>query len=139
MLLCEGKDERYMKKIILLMLSLILCLGAFVSCNNEAPSESSSSEETVPVSIRYRKTNEKIVLTGSEAELVEKILNPEEFPESEYCDCIKYYEFRFGNYRVLYENGRAEDMAVVRAKELSDEETAQINAIIEKYFGEVLE
>ena len=128
-----------MRKILSIMLLLCLCLGAFVSCNNEAPSESSSSEETVPVSVRNRKTNEKIVLTGSEAELVEKILNPEEFPESEYCDCIKYYEFRFGNYRVLYERGRAEDMAVVRAKELSDDETAQINAIIEKYFGETLE
>ncbi len=128
-----------MKKIILLLFSLILCLGVLVACNDEAPSESSSSEEEVPVSVRNRSTGVKIVLTESEAELVEEILNPEGFLEREYCDCIKYYEFRFENYRVLYERGRAEDMAVVRAKKLSDEETVLIDAIIEKYFGEVLD
>ena len=128
-----------MKKILLIILSLILCFGTLVSCNNEASGESSSSEEEVPVSVKDRRTGEKFVLTESEAELVERVLNPETFPENEYCDCIKYYEFRFGNYRVQYDEGRAEDMAIVRAKELSEEEAAQINAIIEKYFGETLD
>jgi hypothetical protein len=125
-----------MKKLLALLLIIILCFGVFVSCNDEAPSESSSSEEEVPVSVKNRRTGEKVVLTGSEAELVEEILNPETFPENDYCDCIKYYEFRFGNYRVQYDEGRAEDMAVVRSKELSEEEMAQIDAIIDKYFGQ---
>jgi hypothetical protein len=128
-----------MKKLLALLLIIIFCFGVFVSCNDEVPSESSSSEEEVPVSVKNRRTGEKVVLTGSEAELVEEILNPETFLENDYCDCIKYYEFRFGNYRVRYDEGRAEDMAVVRSKELSEEEMAQIDAIIEKYFGETLE
>ena len=128
-----------MKKLLALLLALVFCLGVFASCNDEVPRESSSSEEEVPVSVKNRRTGEKVVLTESEAELVERVLNPETFPENGYCDCIKYYEFRFGNYRVQYDEGRAEDMAVVRSKELSEEETTQINAIIEKYFGETLD
>ena len=128
-----------MKKALSIILLLCLCLGAFVSCNNEAPSESSSSEETVPVTVRRRQKDIQFELTEDEAKIVEGILNPENFPINDYCDCFKSYEFRFGNYRIRYDDGEAEDASVRRSKELSEEEATQINAIIEEYFGETFD
>ena len=34
-----------MKKLLALLLAIVFCLGVFVSCNDEVPSESSSSEK----------------------------------------------------------------------------------------------
>lgn len=125
-----------MKRIFSLLLSVILCFGIFVSCNDEAPSESSSSEEElVPVSFRYAMLNYEFELTEDEARGIIEIMDATEFHVEELCDCYVPYKFYVGEKRIRYHENILEDLSNWRVKKLSIEEKEFIDAIIYKYIG----
>jgi hypothetical protein len=125
-----------MKKTLSLLLALVLCLGVFVSCNDEQPSESSSSEEElVPVFFSYAEINYKFELTEDEARGIIEIMDATEFHVEDLCDCYVPYKFYIGEKRIRYHENILEDLSNWRVKKLSSEEKEFIDAIIYKYLG----
>lgn len=125
-----------MKRIFSLLLSVILCFGIFVSCNDEVPSESSSSEEgLVPVSFRYAELNYEFELTEEESRRVIEIMDEKDFHVEDLCDCYVPYSFNVGEKRIRYHENILEDLSNWRVKKLSDGEKEFLDGIARKYIG----
>ena len=125
-----------MKRIFSLLLALILCLGLFVSCNEEEPSESSSSEqEIVPVYFEYRELNYKFELTEEESRRVIEIMDEKDFHVEDLCDCYVPYRFYFGEMKIRYHENILEDLSTWKVKKISDEEKEFLDGIARKYIG----
>lgn len=125
-----------MKRIFSLLLSVILCFGIFVSCNDEVPSESSSNkEELVPVFFRYAMLNYEFELTEDEARGIIEIMDEKDFHVEDLCNCYVPYSFNVGEKRIRYHENILEDLSNWRVKKLSIEEKEFIDAIIYKYIG----
>ena len=125
-----------MKRIFSLLLSAILCFGIFVSCNDEVPSVSSSSEEElVPVSFRYAMLNYEFELTEEESRRVIEIMDEKDFHVEDLCDCYVPYSFNVGEKRIRYHENILEDLSNWRVKKLSDGEKEFLDGIARKYIG----
>ena len=125
-----------MKRIFSLLLSVILCFGIFVSCNDEVPSESSSSEEElVPISFRYAMLNYEFELTEEESRRVIEIMDEKDFHVEDLCDCYVPYSFNVGEKRIRYHENILEDLSNWRVKKLSDGEKEFLDGIARKYRG----
>ncbi len=125
-----------MKRMFLLLLSLILCLVVFVACNDELPSESSSSEEKIVlVFFEYGPLNYKFELTEEELRLVIEIMDEKGFHVEDLCDCYVPYSFYIGEKRIRYHENILEDLSTWRVKKLSDEEKRFLDGIIYKHIG----
>ena len=125
-----------MKKLLALLLALVFCLGVFASCNDEVPSESSSSEEElVPVSFRYAMLNYEFELTEEESRRVIEIMDEKDFHVEDLCDCYVPYSFNVGEKRIRYHENIVEDLSNWRVKKLSDGEKEFLDGIARKYIG----
>ena len=135
-----------MKKIILLLLATILCFGVFVSCNDERSSFSEQSSEASQSEIMVREiiSNKTVQLSKQDAELIEKMFNEGAWAFDitktipDYVVCFSGLEIKYSSVGIFNDLG-SEQSGDERHLQLSEEETAQINAIIEKYFGETLD
>ena len=125
-----------MKRIFSLLFSLIMCFGMFVSCNDETPSESSSSEEPLEAMfLSYSLDSYKCELSEDEAKTVKEIANASDFHVEDLCDCYVYYEFSFGEKRVRYHENVLEDLATWKVKKLSEEEQTLLDEIVYSHFS----
>ena len=125
-----------MKKLLALLLALVFCLGVFVSCNDEVPSESSSSEKE-KVIIKHFYNKQEIELDEQESTLVRGFLESGYEP-GRLWDCPKTYTICFDGCSIEYEfeEGLLEDGYNSRGKALSEDQREQLNAILKKHFGD---
>ena len=125
-----------MKRIFSLLLSVILCFGIFVSCNDEVPSESSSSEKE-KVIIKHFYNKQEIELDEQESTLVRGFLETGYEP-GRLWDCPKTYTICFDGRSIEYEfeEGLLEDGDNRQGKTISEDQREQLNAILKKHFGD---
>ena len=125
-----------MKRIFSLLFSLVMCFGMLVSCNDETPSESSTSEEPLEAMfLSYSLDSYKCELSEDEAKIVKEIANASDFHVEDLCDCYVYYEFSFGEKRVRYHENVLEDLATWKVKKLSEEEQTLLDGIVYSHFS----
>ena len=125
-----------MKKLVAILLTLIFCLGIFVSCDNETQTESSSEKEKITV--RDISTGFEAVLSDEDAQvfLDANILNEDVWKNGmydhmcQYIVCVDGREIFYSLTAGMFEYNRQNIM-------LSDEEAGKIYSVLKKYFGEI--
>ena len=130
-----NKGADFMKKLLSMLLTLILCLGVFVSCNDETQTESSSEKEKITV--KDIDTGLEGVLSDEDAQLLFDINLLNEDTWGMLVDFQCDYVFYVNDSEILYSatDGIFEHNG--KSLLLDDENAGRVYAMLEKYFSQI--